>query len=70
MQVCLNKINVLTLENKRLKTKQAKLKTQFDTLNQKHNTLMESCKTTEDKLMHQTEACLALRHELDEIRRN
>ena len=70
MQVQLNKVNVLSNENKRLKTKQTKLKTAYDSLNQKHNTLLESVKTTEDKLMHQTEACLALRHELDEIRRN
>ena len=52
MQVQLNKVNVLSNENKRLKTKQTKLKTAYDSLNQKHNTLLESLKTTEDKLMH------------------
>jgi len=57
-------------ENRRLKAKLAKAKTQVDTLTQKHNSVHDSLKAIEDKHAQQIELNLALRNELDEIRRN
>ena len=60
----------LANENRRLKLKLSKAKSQLDTLTQKHNSVHESLKAMEGKLAQQIERNSSLRYELDEIRRN
>ena len=57
-------------ENRRLRIKLNKHKAQIESLTQKHNSVHESLKAMEGKMAQQIEMNLALRHELDEIRRN
>ena len=64
------KTSVLQAENRRLKAKLSKSKTQNETLTQKHNSVHESLKVMEDRLTQQIEITTALRGELDDIRRN
>ena len=70
MQVVTSKNATLTAENRRLKSKLSKAKTQVESLTQKHNSVHESLKAMEGKMAQQIEMNLALRNELDEIRRN
>lgn len=58
------------VDNKRLRGKLQKQKSQFESLTQKHNSVHDSLKAMEGKLAQQHEVNLALRNELDEIRRN
>ena len=64
------KNQVLSAENKRLRAKLNKAKTQTESLTQKHNSVHESLKAVEDKLAAQIEANISMRNEIDEIRRN
>ena len=70
MQVVQLKNASLMAENKRLRTKLAKVKTQVETLTQKHNSVHDSLKAMEGKHAQTLEQNFALRNELDEIRRN
>ena len=57
-------------EIKRLRAKLTKSKSLVESLNQKQSTLHESLKAVEGKLSQQIEMNVALRNELNEIRRN
>ena len=50
MQVVTSKNATLTAENRRLKSKLTKAKTQVDSLTQKHNSVHESLKAMEGKM--------------------
>lgn len=70
MQAVTNMNNTFALENRRLKSKLTKAKSQLETLTQKHNLVHDSLKAMEGQAAQQIERNSALHHELDEIRRN